>query len=131
MQLLDDEMCFACGKKNEQGLKLSFTQDKDGVARAFFTPEKKYQGWNGILHGGIISTLLDEAMAQAAAAKGLKTVTIKLNIQFKKPAIIGEKILLEGSIKDDSKKIVHSEAILKREDGTILALAQGKLVKRK
>jgi hypothetical protein len=57
-------MCFACGKDNPVGLKLKIVKDGD-EARGEFTVSEFYQGWRGYVHGGIIFTILDEAMAYA------------------------------------------------------------------
>ena len=59
--------CFVCGDKNDIGLKLDF-YEKDGKARAEFTPEKKFEGYKDILHGGILSSLLDEVMIKSILA---------------------------------------------------------------
>ena len=56
------DLCFGCGEKNPCGLKLKF--DWDGrTASSHFTPTELHQGWQGIIHGGILTSLLDEAMA--------------------------------------------------------------------
>ena len=66
-------MCFVCGKDNPIGLKLRF--DWDGkTARAEFTPTELYQGWQGVVHGGIIAVMLDEVAAWAIGS--LKPVNI-------------------------------------------------------
>ena len=54
------DMCFGCGQKNPIGLKLMFKLDGK-MARAEFTPRDDFQGWPGVLHGGIIAMILDEA----------------------------------------------------------------------
>ncbi|MFC1962064.1 PaaI family thioesterase, partial [Chloroflexota bacterium] len=59
---MSDGLCFGCGQNNPIGLKLKFKKDGDGV-RTEFTPGESYQGWPGMVHGGIIGCLLDEAMA--------------------------------------------------------------------
>ena len=66
------DMCFVCGPKNPVGLKVSFNWDGK-VARAEFTPNRSHQGWSGVVHGGIISCLLDEAMSWAALFDGVNT----------------------------------------------------------
>ena len=67
--------CFACGRDNPHGLQLEFRVDPDGVASASGVPDIKWEGLRGIVHGGIVTTLLDEAMAKAVAATGYKTMT--------------------------------------------------------
>jgi len=134
MNLNDDHFCFACGDKNSDGLQLKFTYPQPGTCRAGFVPEQKYQGWRGILHGGIISTLLDEALAHAVGgAEGgggaSEAVTAELTVRFKKPVSIGSKIILSGWVEKDNGKIVEASSELTDETGLVLASARGKLVR--
>ena len=65
MNLEDDHYCFVCGEENPSGLHLKFSANK-GKIQTEFIPRKIHQGYKNIVHGGIISTLLDEAMVKAA-----------------------------------------------------------------
>ncbi len=117
--------CFVCGDKNDIGLKLDF-YEKDGKARAEFTPTKSFEGYKGILHGGILSTLLDEVMIKSILAKGILTVTSQIEVKFKKPAIIGEKLIIEGEIMGERGRLVLTEGKVFKEDGIVVAEAKGK-----
>lgn len=134
MNLNDDHFCFACGDKNPEGLQLKFTYPQPGTCRAEFVPEHKYQGWKGILHGGIISTLLDEALAHAVGgAEGgggaSEAVTAELTVRFKKPVRIGSRIILTGRVEKDNGKMVEASSEITDETGMVLAGAKGKLVR--
>jgi uncharacterized protein (TIGR00369 family) len=120
--------CFVCGDKNDIGLKLDF-YEKDGKARAEFTPEKNFEGYKDILHGGILSTLLDEAMIKSILAKEILTVTSQIEVKFKRPAIIGEKLVIEGEITGERGRLILTEGKVFKEDGTVIAEAQGKFFK--
>lgn len=117
--------CFVCGDKNDIGLKLDFFE-KDGKARAEFTPTKNFEGYKDILHGGILSTLLDEVMIKSILAKEILTVTSQIEVKFKKPAIIGEKLIIEGGITGERGRLILTEGKVFREDGTVVAEAKGK-----
>lgn len=117
--------CFVCGDKNDIGLKLDF-YEKDGKARVEFTPTKNYEGYKGILHGGILSTLLDEVMIKSILAKEILTVTSQIEVKFKKPAIIGEKLIIEGEITGERGRLILTEGKVFKEDGTVVAEAKGK-----
>jgi uncharacterized protein (TIGR00369 family) len=117
--------CFVCGDKNQVGLKLDF-YEKDGKARAEFTPTKNFEGYKNILHGGILSSLLDEVMIKSILAKKILTVTSQIEVKFKKPAVIGEKLLIEGEITGERGKLILTEGKVFDEDGTIIAEARGK-----
>ncbi|MCD6099735.1 MAG: PaaI family thioesterase, partial [Candidatus Marinimicrobia bacterium] len=81
MEIRDNNKCFVCGSDNERGLKLSFKVG-DGKANTEFISPPHLQGYDGILHGGIISTILDEVMVKAT---GEKVVTVELTVKFLKP----------------------------------------------
>jgi uncharacterized protein (TIGR00369 family) len=119
------DYCFVCGDKNEVGLKLNF-YEKDGKARAEFTPTKEFEGYKNILHGGILSTLLDEVMIKSILAEEILTVTSQIEVKFKKPAIIGEKLLIEGEITGERGRLILTEGKVVKEDGTVIAEAKGK-----
>ena len=77
LQLEDDGHCFACGKKNPGGLQLDFTSS-NGKTAAEFLPKKEHQGFKDLVHGGIIATILDEAMVKAVLSTGVQAVTAEL-----------------------------------------------------
>lgn len=117
----DDHYCFACGIENPIGLKIVFETTQDGVV-ANFIPTKEYQGYVGILHGGIISTLLDEAMAQAVIIRGNQAVTARMEVQFKKPIVIGEIICLKGRVTQEKGRIIETYGEIE-QNGQITAVA--------
>ena len=128
MKLEDDNYCFACGGENHCGLKLSFTYS-GGKLTSEFTPSKIHQGYKDITHGGILTTILDEAMIQAAIAEGIKAVTAEINIRFKKPLMTDEETIVEAEIKKRGAKLIEAySCLLKKEDGSIIAEAHAKLI---
>lgn len=132
MELDDDQMCFVCGLENQGGLQLKFHLDRsDKSLSADFTPVKTWQGYKGMVHGGIISTVLDEAMTKLAYSLGMNAVTGKLTVRFKKPLLVGEKIVVTGRVLKESGRTVEAKAIAVKEDGTVVAEAEGLLVKIK
>ena len=115
-------MCFCCGKENPIGLKLDFTWD-DGTARAELTPTELHQGWAGIVHGGIISCLLDEGLTYAAYFAGLDCVTAKMQVRLKRPAMVGEPLTIISSIVKKTRRLVETHATVSLKDGTPVAEA--------
>ena len=81
-----------------------------------------------MLHGGLISTVLDEIMIKAAAQKGLKCVTAELNIKFKKPALLKKKFTIKGKVNEIRRRIVLTEGCVVDSDGTTIAAANGKFI---
>lgn len=123
--LTDDNYCFICGEKNPKGLNLSFMETDSGVS-AVFVLDKEYQGYKGIIHGGLIAAILDEAMIKAANQKGYTAVTAELTVRFKSPLMINQKARVDGKVLKESRKVLRATASLKRE-GVIIAEADGKL----
>lgn len=113
-------LCFACGRDNPIGLKLDFKRDGK-IVRAEFTPTEFYQGWSGIVHGGIITCLLDEAMAYAAVFSGVNCVTAKMQVRLKRLALVGEPLVITSSIIKKTKRLVETEAAVSLKDGTPIA----------
>ncbi len=116
--------CFACGKDNPIGLKLSFEWDGQFV-RTEFTPTEPYQGWPGLAHGAIVMALLDEAMSWAAFYSGFCTVTGKLNAKLQKPARIGEPLSITGHITRATRKLLETEASVTLHNGERVAWGEG------
>ena len=119
----DDRRCFACGPENPDGLQLQFEYG-DRSARCVVAVKERFKGWTGILHGGIVATLLDEAMAHAAIAAGVRAVTAKLEVRFRKPAPVDVPLILEGTIEKRRGKLLEATARL--SDGAGVVYAQGR-----
>src|SRR5580698_456621 len=81
--------CFGCGQANPVGLHLEFLLAEDGSVVSFATVADTYEGPPGYLHGGIIATLLDEAMSKAVRARGLIAMTRKLDVEYLRPVPSG------------------------------------------
>jgi len=120
--------CFACGPDNPHGLQLNFHVDSDGAAIADLALSSQWEGPRGIAHGGIVSTLLDEAMAKAAAATGLKTMTAELRVHFRQSATAGERLQLRGWVVRQERRLIETEATLVAADGRERAHARAKFV---
>ena len=124
--------CFVCGHKNSGGLRLSFEIDKEKkTLTTTFVGNPVYQGYDGILHGGIISTLLDEAMAKLSYELGYGTVTASLEIRFKHPAPILKPLRVSGEITEVTQRLVKAKAQVVDEKGTVLATATSTLMRQK
>ncbi len=128
MKLADDGYCFVCGTKNPIGLKLKFHFNGKTIKTEFIS-KKEHQGYLDIVHGGIISTLLDEAMVKLALAMDIPVVTAQMEIRLKKPLRVGEKIIVEAEILHNTKKLLEAYAKAVTMNNVLIADAKGKLVK--
>ena len=129
LKLSDNDYCFGCGKANPIGLKLDFTETEDGEYVTEFTPRPEHQGWRDITHGGILTTVADEAIGRMMWAKGVTAVTAEMTIQFKRPARSGAPLKVIASVVGEEGRVVDCKAEIRRLDGTLVAEATGKMVK--
>ena len=123
MKLDVDDMCFACGPKNPIGLKLQFHFDGDDYVTTFeVRPE--HQGWAGIVHGGLLATALDEAMARLIWEKDINAITGRIEVRYHKPVRIGDSIQIRGRITRRRSPLIETTAEAARPNGTVVAEAQ-------
>jgi acyl-coenzyme A thioesterase PaaI-like protein len=122
---LDEGSCFGCGVNNPIGMKLKFTRDGDWL-RTEFTPGRAYQGWPGLLHGGILGCLLDEVMSNAAYATGNTCLTASINIRLKQPVKIEVPLVITARIVRHRKKLIETEGRVCLQDGTVIAESTAK-----
>ena len=126
---LQQHNCFGCGLKNDIGLKLNFTKKNDLIIGSYIT-HKDYEGFPDILHGGIQTTILDEAMNWAFLVEDIFVFTIKIAMKFRSPIRIGQKIIIEAEAKRDKKKFIASGRIY-LESGKLATEALGEFYKMK
>jgi len=117
--------CFVCGDKNPVGLNVEFCQ-KNGKAIGEYIVQDHFQGYKNILHGGILSALLDEVMIKSILAQDILTLTCEIKVRFKKPVKIGQRLFLEGKPTGDKGKILLAEGEIRDEAGEVVATAEGK-----
>ncbi|MGH2531215.1 MAG: PaaI family thioesterase [Thermomicrobiales bacterium] len=125
----DDHHCFGCGRLNPHGLRLQFFRDERGVW-APFTPDQRHEGYTGIVHGGIISTVLDEVMAWALYAEAIWAVTARISVAFRKPVEVGVPTRAVGWIEADRGRGLDVVSELRRDaDGLVLATATASFIR--
>ena len=108
-----------CGKSNPIGLKLEFAIEGDEYV-TYFTPEKEHQGWVGIVHGGIVSTVLDEVMARSCTSTGINAVTGEMTVRFKQ-ARAGRASGCDSraAMESENGRVISCSATATDEDGTL------------
>jgi uncharacterized protein (TIGR00369 family) len=122
---LNEGLCFGCGQNNPIGLKLNFTKDGD-TCRAEFTPGKSHQGWPGIVHGGILTCLLDEAMSYAAYFAGVTCLTASMQVRLRQPVKVEEPLVITALVTRSTKKLIEARASVCLKDGTLVAESTSK-----
>ena len=117
------QSCFVCGPDNPHGMHLAFQTNEGGEMIAEWIPELEMEGYEGIVHGGIVSTVLDEAMAKAVDATGAEALTAELRVRFRKQVCSGSRVHVRGWIEGRNKRMINTEAVLSSADGVELAHA--------
>ncbi len=119
--------CFVCGDKNETGLKARFYFDGEQAVTEVVASER-FEGYRGIYHGGIVSTLLDEVMIKAILARDRYAVTAEITVRFLQPIRTGDKITFTGKVTKSKGRVFLTEGKATGENGQILATATGRYV---
>lgn len=117
--------CFGCGASNDKGLQMQFYVEDDRVCSDFIIPER-YEGWFGIAHGGIVSTLLDEIMSWAAIHFKQKVIlTRRMSVEFIHPVKVGQAVTVRGYPIEESEGRATLKGEILDESGTTLAESKG------
>ena len=118
--------CYACGDLNPIGLHLEFHEDGEWAV-SDFVAQTVHQGYPGFVHGGVVSTLLDEAMGWATYGRGIWAVTGKLETRFRGIVPTHELLRVRARIARDRGRTLDIVAELRNADGKLLADAKGVL----
>ncbi|HVP21855.1 MAG TPA: PaaI family thioesterase [Anaerolineaceae bacterium] len=116
--------CFVCGVNNNNGLKINFYDEEVGKVSARVTVPGHFQGYPGIVHGGIIAAMLDEVSGRTVMSgenPGRWMVTASLNIRYRKPVPVEKPLRLEGTLKEDRGLIIRAHGTILDENGVLLA----------
>jgi acyl-coenzyme A thioesterase PaaI-like protein len=117
--------CFACGTLNEHGMGLVLHVEPRRCWTEL-TYEQRFEGWDGIAHGGILCTILDEVMAWSLVGEDNWGLTARMSVEFKRAVEVGRPIRAEGWIARSRRRLVDTAAhILDAETGDVLVTATG------
>jgi uncharacterized protein (TIGR00369 family) len=121
--------CLVCSQSNPMGLAVQYKLEEDGTVSASFLSHSALEGFEGLLHGGIIAALLDGAMLQCVFAHGYVAVTAELRVRYRHPVIIGEEILVRAKLIRAVSRLFELQAEL-TQSGQVKASAKGKFMQR-
>lgn len=128
LRLDDDRFCFGCGERNPIGLRLKFQRTNEGV-ETVFTSGKNHQGYQDLLHGGIMSLVLDEAMVNAVWLTESPAVSAELTVRLRHAVRVGEPIRVRAWIVEKRKRLVLTRAEARDRSGRVLAEAEAKCLR--
>jgi uncharacterized protein (TIGR00369 family) len=117
--------CFGCGQANANGLRLEFLLASDGAVVSLPVVPEAFAGHPGYLHGGIIATLLDEAMSKAIRVLGTPSVTRRMEVEYLLPVPSGAPLRIEGCVVRSQGRRHWAEAVVLDVEGATLAQAKG------
>lgn len=121
----NSRMCFVCGMENSLGLRLFFYTDEEGRCITRFRPCEEHQGYPGHLHGGVISTLLDETMGRVLAHQDVFALTGRLEIKFRKAVPLDQELTVVGELTRNRSRAYEAKGEIRLPDGTVLVEGQG------
>jgi len=121
--------CFVCGEANPLGLRLRFETD-GRIVRARFLPRPEHAGFKGVLHGGLLMTVLDEIMVWACAVGARRfAFSAEMRTRFLRPARPGEPLTVTGELVANRRgKLFEAQARVTNAAGAVLTQATGKYV---
>jgi len=117
LQALPNPACVVCGPENPRGMQLRFQMAEDGAVAADWTPTSDWEGFKGIIHGGIVSTVLDEAMSQAVSARGWPALTCELRVRLRKHVVPGKTLRVRAWVVERQRRKILTEAALSSPQG--------------
>lgn len=115
--------CWACGRQNHTGMGLSF-RFEDGRAVAETVCQPGWVSWNGIIHGGILAAMMDEATGWAVAAQGWTGLTARLSVRLLQPVVPGQRLVVRGWVERLRRRFAQAAAELVTPGGTRVAAAR-------
>ena len=125
----NSRMCFVCGIENPIGLKLKFYTDDEGRCIARFRPKPEHQGYPGHLHGGIISTLLDEVMGRVLLHQEVWAITGRLEVRFGNPVPLDQELTIIGELTRSRSTAYEARGEIRLPDDTVLVEGNGMYIR--
>lgn len=120
--------CFVCGQENPIGLRVHFDRTSDG-AQASVHPGLAFQGFDGVLQGGVVAGLMDDAMWYAIYGQASAiTMTAELTVRYKAPVPADADLRVEARVVEQRRSLYTCAASISGPDGKVLAEASGKFM---
>jgi uncharacterized protein (TIGR00369 family) len=126
-------MCFVCGRRNPAGLHLTFYDDLEaGQVKVPLEIPDRYQGYPGIVHGGIVASVLDEVSGRAIALAQPEApfwVTAKMEVRYHKPTPTETPLVAVGWVERLRNRSARVAGEIRTPDGTVTASVESVVVK--
>ena len=132
LKLPNSRHCFVCGVENQHGLHLEFYETELGEVVVDYVVPDHFQGYPGIVHGGIVASLVDEVLGRVHMgndpANPRFMFTAKMSVQYRKNVPTGKPIKIVGRALNSKRRTATSEAKVYGPEGELLAEAEALLV---
>ena len=129
LQLPHTAGCIACGPANPHGLHLALFVDPAGAVHTRYTPRPEHIGFQGVLHGGVLATVVDEAMVWCATWSGKRFCLCgELSVRYRAPAVIGRPVTVVARVLFARPRLLLTNAEVRDAAGALVAEAAGKYV---
>ena len=126
MAFVDNSRCWLCGNFNPHGFQLRFRKEGDDTVTETVVPWY-YQGFEGVVHGGMVAALLDEVMSHAVKATGEIAVTGTLEVKFLRPCRTEELVTLRGRVIEKKGRLLEARGEVV-QNGEVVAEGKGLFV---
>jgi uncharacterized protein (TIGR00369 family) len=123
-----DNRCFVCGQDNPHGLRLTINNPEAGSAETELVIPERFSGWERLAHGGLLATLLDEAMAYACLSRAGNAVTVEITVRYLKPVEVGQKVRVRGRVKAIKGRVVETEGEILTPEQQVAARGQARFL---
>lgn len=126
----NSRQCFVCGLENPVGLRLAVYTTAPGEVSSEYTAPDHFQGYPGVVHGGIVASMLDEVVGRAVMGDDTSRfmMTARLQVRYRLPVPVGQPLRLEGKMRRRRGRTAEATARLRLPDDTIAAEAEALLV---
>ncbi|HEY7569374.1 MAG TPA: PaaI family thioesterase [Gemmatimonadaceae bacterium] len=121
-------MCYACGVENQNGLHMEFRRDGDRTV-CDYTPCDYQQGYPNRMHGGLVATMIDEAMGWAVYGAREWGATARLNVRFRRPVRLDQTLRIEAWVTNDRSRLIELRGEVRDASGALLAEGDGTFMK--
>jgi len=123
------DRCWVCGHGNPAGLKVTFEPMGGNGSRAVYVAREEHGGWPGVLHGGVVLALMDEALGWSLYFHGSGGVTARLEARFRQQIPIGSNLIIRAWTLDRRGRLVKARAEVRMtaDDGPLLVEADASM----
>jgi len=126
----NSDNCFVCGRNNPNGLYMSFYDDGKDTVESRYCVSKSFEGYPGIVHGGVQAAILDEIIGRVSLIEDFHAfmMSVRLDVKYRHPVPVEEPLYIVGKREYLRGRYARASGMIYREDGTLATEASMKLI---